>query len=322
MEFAGAIVSGCSTKIGSPQALFLIGATAGEGKSQVLEALMSLVPADAARAIAPRELRQENRRIRLQGAMLNTCAEISASAIPADEFKKAITGDWISGKALYKNPVEFHPTAAHVYSSNGMPRFDGGIDSGTARRLACLLFERSVPQEQRTPGIGRRIAEEESDALLLFAIRGALRILRRQAFTMPASSGHLHTRIASTDVVRAFVDDAVVVTKDHKISRTDVYECFRLWAQDAGYAPREIPNRQAFGERAAPILKGVGIKSISSNKSQITGKHTRGYVGMEVVGFDAYRLRVQDRVLAECDRAEFNQLAVRDGGQKAEFGPS
>ena len=127
-------------------------------------------------------------RVEITSPRLNATDELSSGAVASDIFKTVITGQPVQGRDVYSSVVEFRPMAQHIFGTNRLPKFTGGMDRGVQRRLLPLTFNRVIPKEQRIENIGLRIAEEEPDLLLAFAVAGAQRLIRQRDFTIPASS--------------------------------------------------------------------------------------------------------------------------------------
>ena len=141
--------------------------------------------------------------------------------------------------------VPFRSIALHIFATNNLPSFTGGFDRGVRRRLGMLTFNRSIPRQEQIVDLGRRVAAEETDLLLAFAVSGASRLLRQKAFTEPPSSQkELHEWFTSGDPVAAFVQaqvrprnpaDYLPGTKDRGMPSADIFAAFERWAKAAGY---------------------------------------------------------------------------------------
>ncbi len=123
--------------------------------------------------------------IGLVAKLLNATDELSAAAIASDTFKSIVTGEPVEGRDVYKSRVEFRSVAQNLFATNNLPPFLGGMDRGVQRRLLVVPFNRTIPIEQRIENIGRRIAKEEADLLLAWAVEGASRPIRQRNFTGP-----------------------------------------------------------------------------------------------------------------------------------------
>ena len=150
---------------------------------------------------------------RLIGKVLNAADELPDRAVRADVFKRLITGEPVPARDVYRSATDFVPTALHVFSTNVLPSFSGGVDGGVVRRLLPLEFTHIVPENERDPDLIEHILRDESDLLLHFAVEGACRLIRQRDFTLPASSQELLQRWArSVDPVRGWVAARLEVT--------------------------------------------------------------------------------------------------------------
>jgi phage/plasmid-associated DNA primase len=249
-EAAGSAAFGLATRIKAPMALILVGETAENGKSQVLAMLEGLVPPGAVCSISPAKMADERYLPVLAGKLLNIAGELSTAAIASDAFKEVVTGDLVSGREAYARATSFRPVAQHVFATNVLPGFRGGVDAGVLRRLRVLEFRRRIPAAERVVDIGRRVAEEERDLLLEFAVRGAGRLLRQQGFTEPPSSAlALRRWITSVDPVRGWLETEVVVLPSDRTARwpaAAAYAHFEAWATGAGHQRAALPPLNGF----------------------------------------------------------------------------
>jgi phage/plasmid-associated DNA primase len=184
----------------------LLGVKSGNGKSQVLDVMRGLLPASAVCSIPPGDFQDEKKLIPLVGKLLNATDEISSSdAITSTLFKKIVTCNPTSARDLYKPVVTFKPMAQHVMNANGLPPLKGGMGPADIRRLIVIPFNRRIPKEERIPGLGERIAREETDLVLAWAVEGLLRVAR---------NGWLFTELAaSVELIEDWLDSICPVTR-------------------------------------------------------------------------------------------------------------
>ena len=239
-EVAGIAALGLATKILKPKALVLKGELAENGKSQILDVLRALLPKSAVASISPARFDDRTFTCHLDGKLLNAPDELaSGDAIASETFKQIITGEPLTVRDLYKSAFEFRPVAQHVYATNNLPSFRGGMDRGVRRRLMVLCCNRVIPVDERIDHIGLRIGREESDLLLDWAVRGASRVIARQAFTEPSSSAEaLRDWMLSSDPVLGWLDSEAVrfaMTVGPEVRTKIAYSYFRQWAIEEGY---------------------------------------------------------------------------------------
>jgi putative DNA primase/helicase len=261
-EISGSAAAGIATSLRQPKAVILWGPRAENGKSQMLDLLHAALPPAAAVAISPNKFGNEYYVIGLVGALLNTSDELStAKAIASETFKSAVTGGEMSGRALYRDIVNFHPRAQHVFAANVLPSFAGEVDRGVERRLLLLVFNRVIPAAEQIPEIARCIAEEEVDLLLAFVVAGASRLRANGAFTVPLSSAvGLRQWLNTADPVRAWVSSQVTVMADrnnHSVTSRGAHQQFVEWAKAEGFRGDMLPACNGFIQRLKAHAPGV-----------------------------------------------------------------
>jgi hypothetical protein len=148
-EIAGAAALGYATKLRQPKAIVLKGEKAENGKSQILDLIRGLLPTSAIVSVTAAKIGDERFIVGLRSKLLNAADELSGSAaIASDTFKAVITGEPVSGRDVYRSAITFRPVAQHVYATNTLPTFAGGMDRGVQRRLLVATFNRSVRRHQ------------------------------------------------------------------------------------------------------------------------------------------------------------------------------
>jgi putative DNA primase/helicase len=210
-EIAGAAALGHGTRHIAPKAVILIGRTAENGKSQVLQLLRGLLPPSAISSVPPSKFGDEKYVVNLVSKLLNTSDELgTAGAIASDGFKGMITGEPMMARTVYLPVVDFRPQAQHVFACNQLPAFQGGMDKGVLRRLMPIAFNRKIPEGERVPHIGQRVVEEVLDLVLAWAVQGAARLLDRGHFPDLASSREaLEEWSQGADPVLGWIEDRV-----------------------------------------------------------------------------------------------------------------
>lgn len=280
-EAAGAAALGISTRLASPKAIILFGPKAENGKSQVLDLLRALLPETAHAAVSPARIGDDRYAVQLAGPLLNATDELGEAAIFSDGFKSAVTGDWMTGRDVYRSAVRFRPRALHMLACNALPVFRGGMDAGVRRRLLVIGFNRRIPEAERIEGLGRLVGQKEPDLLLAWAIAGASRLLRRSAFPDLGSSREAIAEwVLCSDPVGGWLHDRdevdVTGSASHVVHSKAAYGKFRLWAHSEGLAPAHIPAKAQFTLRVG----SSGVAGLS------TARRANGhvFVGMRLAG--------------------------------------
>ena len=276
-EIAGCAIARHATRLKKGQFVLLYGPQADNGKSQVLDMIQALFPPHAVASVSVEDWGDEKHRAALQDAAFNAVGELRGAGIVSAHFKAIVSGDQISARDVYRSAVRFRPSALHMAATNKLPSFEGGVDRGVRQRLLPIPFNRSIPKAEQVEGIGRRIAAEESDLLLGWAVEGARRVIPRGSYEVPAScTDSLTSWITGADPVLAWLGEAVAVSSEISdvSSHSDLLASFRAWAMSEGYAERNLPGPKQFAER----LEGQpGVK-----RARTATK--RGFSGLRVVG--------------------------------------
>lgn len=264
-EVCGAAALGYATRLMQPRAVVLHGKTAENGKSQVLELARGLLPASAICSVPASKMGDERHIIGLVGKLLNASDELSPEAIASDTFKAVVTGDPIEGRDVYKSRVEFRSVAQNLFAANQLPSFKGGVDRGVQRRLLLIPFTRSIPLEERIEDIGKRIAAEEPDLLLAWAVEGASRLIRQRNFAIPQGCHDaLLEWVLSEDPIAALIDACVsvvpIVNGGPLLATRDAHLRFQNWALGEGYKPEKLPAINGFVQRVQARVAGIQHK--------------------------------------------------------------
>src|SRR3954447_14616559 len=227
---------GYGTRVRNPKAIVPYSDEGATGKSVYLELLRALLNPEAVSSVPPGKFSDEKFAFRLIGKVLNASDELSDRAIRSDTFKRTITGEPIPARDVYRSATDFRPVALHVFSTNQLPSFSGGVDGGTVRRLLPVPFDNVVPEGERDPDLARKIVEREADLLLEFAVEGAARLLKNLDFTVPNGSRGLLSRwLLQADPARAWAIEWLEITQhEHRIEVAELHSHFSRWAEEQG----------------------------------------------------------------------------------------
>ena len=187
LQIIGSAICGINTSLKEPKAFVLYGYTAANGKSTIQEIFRRIIPSNLICSIPPGDMDREQYLAKLLGKSVNLSDELSnAAAVASDKLKAVVTGDPVTAKIIYREPIEFKPTAVHVFSTNVLPSFKGGVDAGIERRLLVIPFSRSIPVEERITDLETKLMEEQGGTVISEAIRQAAIVLKNGAYTIPS----------------------------------------------------------------------------------------------------------------------------------------
>jgi hypothetical protein len=272
-EILGAAAFGMATRLPQPKAFVMHGESANNGKSTIASLISCLLPAGSVSAIKPAQFADDARIVNLAGKAANVADEISG-AVAGEVFKAAITGNTLEGRDLYRSAMTFVPRAIHVFTTNKLPAFNGGLDRGLQRRLVVLVFNRTIPLSEVIPDILERIKRDEMDMLLGFAISGAMRLVRNKAYTTPPSSADALRGWLLLDPIHEWFAAKCKPANDEPNDGWPklraMFADFKMWAIEQGHNERNLPLVSTFSQRmrtmpgvafvrrsSGPIAKGI-----------------------------------------------------------------
>jgi phage/plasmid-associated DNA primase len=270
-EVCGSAALGYATRLVQPRAVVLHGKTAENGKSQILDLARGLLPPSAICSVPAAKMGDERHVIGLVGKLLNASDELSSEAIASNIFKSVVTGEPIEGRDVYKSRVEFRSVAQNLFAANQLPSFKGGVDRGVQRRLLLIPFTRTIPLEERIEDIGKRIASEEADLLLAWAVQGAARLIRQRSFAIPQSCrAALIDWVLGEDPVLAWIEACVrvqpIVNGGPMLATRDAHLRFQTWALAEGFKTEKIPAINGFVQRVQAEVAGIQHKRTSAGR--------------------------------------------------------
>ncbi len=265
-EFAGAAVAGVAHEYA--KCLILSGG-GNNGKSVVAEMITDhLMPDGSVSFTTPQSWVRPEYLSRLRSARLNVANEVPANDIQgSDVFKAVIDGGAVTARDLYAQPYTLKPRAAHLFLCNELP---GTRDhsNGFWRRVFVLRFKRNFsthPDETgrlRTKDEVKATLRAELPGIMLWALHGAVRLLRQGAYTVPPS--HIEEMAEwklETDQVAAFVDDCCKVDGG-TTPLAEVHKSFLEWC--------ELRRRTQLSDKSlSRRLKGLGLTGRRTNQGVV-----------------------------------------------------
>lgn len=242
-EYLGACLFGIAPRY---EACLVLHGFGSNGKSQVLTLARACFPPNSTTSLPPQLWGVQFQLVPLVGALGNFCDEIPSSDIANSmRFKAIVSGQEQHCDRKNRDPMKFKPIAGHIFSANELPS-TVDFSKGFFSRFMLLCFTREFDREGGQGverDIGSRIAREEREGLVAWAIEGAARLVRNNAFTTPGSSrAALEAWKADVDPVRRFVLEHDPVVRQalwptgHGWRAADMFRRFKEWCVENGFA--------------------------------------------------------------------------------------
>jgi phage/plasmid-associated DNA primase len=250
------------------------------GKSQAQALLLGAHLKHLVCHVRPQEMGAEYNRAVFAGKRLNCVGELPESdVLDSAAFKAIIAGEPIQGRVIYHAPFSFTPEASHLFACNGLP---GTVDTSYAffRRWTIVTFNRTF--RPGDPGfvqdIGPKIVEAERAELIAWFLEGAVRALRKGAYTVvPSALVELEEWRANANPVELFINEKTIAAESDAAS-TDVTRVYAAYVEWCETTRHKVLSSNNFGRRLAAL-----------GRPSIKGTHGKRF----------YPLRLRDRMTRE-----------------------
>lgn len=191
----------------SYQRAFLLYGVPLSGKSQLINIVKGLTPNLKRTAVPPHNWGDKDNLMTLQGKLLNICGELSEDRfISSQRFKDIVDGAELAvGHSTSKfGETLLQPRCAHWFASNHLPKTKD-FSEGFTRRWQIFHFTRSIDPANRRRDLGAKIAEQEKDQIISWALQANPRLRNQADYTQPSSHlAMLHQLGNLNNNVRAF----------------------------------------------------------------------------------------------------------------------
>lgn len=254
-EFFGAALFGLAPSYA--RALFLLG-SGGQGKSQITGVLEGLFPQEKVGSVPPQRWQKEYAVDRIAHIALNVVNELPSAAImEGATFKAVITGDSVYARPIYGKVYAFKPKAAHLFSTNELPRSLDSSD-GFWRRILLLRMTRQFrnlegAQSGHIENLAEVILEREAEGVLAWAVEGVQRLLIQGEYTISKSARmEIESWRIASDPIREWLQQQTTPAPSLEgITPTHAYEAFARWAERNGY---KLLSSGRFGRRLKQLV--------------------------------------------------------------------
>jgi putative DNA primase/helicase len=208
-------------------------------------------------------LSDEHYIIQLFQKMINISGETPNSKhINTDLIKAVTSGDWVTGRDLYKHPMKFRPFAKHYLAMNKVPNI---LDNshGMWRRIWMIEFPRTFSEAEMDRDLESKLARELS-GIFNWALEGYKR-LRGKDFRLTESRSMKQSKDDyrdQMDSVRQFANDCLAKSQsyDDKLPLKDLYQMYLEYCQKD--RNKDFEKKNGFKK----VLEGMGYKIENSKK--------------------------------------------------------
>lgn len=216
------------------KALLLYGSGAN-GKGVFLSAIRNLLGFNNCSNVGLHEINNAQNLYNLFGKLVNIDSDMQQDVqLDSWVIKKIISGEPITAKILYKQPIEYVPFARLLIATNEQPYLKT-IDDSIRRRFIYLHLKNSFLGKEDFDLLDK--LSEEKELIFAWAITWLCRLLERWNFEVPQElQDNLSNFIKENDTVELFLDEYEVERRpDAKIYNKDIYSLYKYFCNECGY---------------------------------------------------------------------------------------
>lgn len=224
------------------------------GKSVFFEIVSALVGEENISNYSIQQLTDENGQYRadISNKLVNYASEINGN-LKADVFKAMVSGEPITGRMLYKEPINIRDYAKLIFNCNELPK-EVEQTEGYFRRWLIIPFNQFIAPEKRDYQLAQKIIDNELSGVFNWVLDGLNRLLEQNKFTHSnLVDGALEEYRIESDSVRSFVHDEGYYSDNfNQMSLADVYCFYEAYCKSSGLRP--VSNK-----KLKKRLQGLGI---------------------------------------------------------------
>jgi putative DNA primase/helicase len=171
----------------------------------------------------------------LIGARLTAVNEIEEGQRLAESHIKQMTGgEPMSVRSPYgRETSQVMPQFKVIMAGNHRPIIRG-TDHGIWRRLVCVPFTVTIPDDQQDKQLMDKL-RLEFPGILNWALEGCLRWQAQGLSLPPVLQVERKAYMSDMDVLQRWIDERCDVVPGHEWGVRAAYSAFKLWATDGGY---------------------------------------------------------------------------------------
>lgn len=233
------------------------------GKSVLLDVLSALLGAENVCNIPLQSICKENSPYvpKLAGKLANICNDVSNRIEDFSILKRIASGEPITGKALYKDPIEITVYAKLLFALNELPTTNDH-STGYWRRHLIVPFDVEITPDRQDKLLAKRIIDNELAGVLNWALEGLHRILETKTFSECKSADkQLKAYQREQDNVSQFVEEIELSPgQDDKRAFKELYTQYQTYCKENGYRPC---NKGNFKNRMLKL--GFDVRAAAGN---------------------------------------------------------
>ena len=231
-----------SSQIPNAEKMLYLWGTGGNGKSQLLWLIRSLLGPDACAELRLPDLKTSANIEKLVGKLAMIGSE-AKTGTDLETLKSLISREPLNCNPKYRDPFTVTPECLISQASNDPPEFGERSDAMVRRTVALQLKNSFLDDSTRHEDIASAIIEKEYPLLVGLALWGAEELIDAGRFFVPSGiAQQSKDAVAGGNQVNDFAD--LLEFGPYEIAVQELYDCYVRWCRDEGRG-RNIMNRKA-----------------------------------------------------------------------------
>lgn len=210
------------------------------GKSTLIEILQAFFPRNVITSIAPYEWTNEYYLAAMSQSWINFISDLdSERKINGGVFKQVMDRSPLTARFPAGTPFQFINHAAQIFIGNETP-FTNDQSTAFTRRWVVLEMNNVISEEDIDYHFADRLVETELGKIMMWAMRGAERVIEQNGFThCPLSDALKYKWMADSNSALMFIQDDEVFNHNPllKTQFGDMFNIYKAWCKQSGYRP-------------------------------------------------------------------------------------
>ena len=265
------------------KAAFFVGPPAS-GKSTILHVLGKVMsPKSTVTAYNFRQLTKTFTMASVANSKLNIIEEMDVvSKAQLEAFKLIVAGGNLTGERKYKEDVEVKASVKLAVASNSLPLFESGNLSPIVDRMHVVVFEKTVPRNQRELDLAERLWEEK-DAIFSYTVMAFAEVIKNNgAFTLDERAEVLLNRmLEEANSEEQFIKAHLEISPGKNLTAKKVYEAYLAFCQRNALTAK---SRHCLYTAIAFEFGKAGEKKKVRDPNAINNDSVQGFAGLRLKG--------------------------------------
>lgn len=263
MEFMYQVAGYCLLKRNQFEKFFIFQGEGGTGKSTFMNLLQKMVSEDNCSHVALADFDKDYYLASTLSKLVNIDDDIvdSRALEASGRFKSFVSGNIITVRQIYKEPIEFAPYATLVFNCNKLPKI---LDktSGLYRRMVLVELNNKI--EKPDPSFMLKVTEQDMEYFLYKSVQGIKTALEEGKFRITQSNEQLLLRFKrrQSPFTEWIYDSKLSLGDIHNHRCMPLYKEFTNWCSDNGYV--KILTMYSFKEEVCTLFD-VGVDFIQAD---------------------------------------------------------